>query len=203
MPISGRPSAFLVAEVTGQRAGQDVDLVGQPVRAWPVIVGPAGRWGGRWGGSGGGSGGRGGGGADSLREGRVDGGEQRIDAFVLFLHRVQHRQGMLAVDQARAQGRPDELVLGGVVDTQLALEQLPAGRDRPAPGRVGKVRRGGCAGQPGQVTAERVVCREHDGQVGVAGAVPGGVGAWQFLRGHRISSPQTEHKRSANAGSDP
>jgi hypothetical protein len=29
---------------------------------------------------------------------------------------------------------------------------------------------------------------QHDGQVGVAGAVPGGVGAGQVLRGHRFPS---------------
>src|SRR4029077_2675470 len=44
------------------------------------------------------------------------------------------------------------------------------------------------ADQPGQVATERIVRGQHDGQVGVAGAVPGGVGAGQVLRGHRFPS---------------
>jgi hypothetical protein len=140
-----------VPEVAGQRAGQLIDDVGQPV-------------------------------AGLRRELSVHGGEQRVDALVFRLHLVKDGQGGLAGLQAVAQRWPDDLVLGGVVQVQLVLEQLPAGRDGAAPGRV--VRGAGRAGQPGQVAAERVVCREHDGQVGVPRAVPGRVGAREFLRGH-------------------
>ena len=57
----------------------------------------------------------------------------------------QADQGRRAVRQAGAQGRPDDLVLGGVVQEQLALEQLPAGLHRLAAGRVvrGEMRAGG------------------------------------------------------------
>jgi len=143
---------LLVPEVAGQRAGQGVDDVGQPV-AWPGELG-------------------------------VHGGEQRVDELVLGFHGGEDRQGGIAVRQAGAQGRPDELVLGGVMQVQFVLEQVPAGRDRLAPGRVGQVRGAGRAGQPGQVAAERVVGGEHDGQVGVPRTVPGRVAARQVLRGH-------------------
>jgi hypothetical protein len=156
-----------VAEVTGQRGDQHVDDVGQPVLPRPVVAGSR---------------------IAAPCERGVHGGEQRVDALVLLLHRVEHRQGVLAVRQARAQRRPDDLVLGGVVQVQFALEQLPAGGDRPPLGGVGQVGRGGRARQPGQVAAEGVVRRDHDGQVGAPGAVPGRVGTRQFLSGHRLAS---------------
>jgi hypothetical protein len=119
---------------------------------------------------------------------RVHGGQQRVDELVLGLQRVEDRQRGRAVGQAGAQCGPDDLVLGGVVQVQLTLEQVPPDRDRLAPGRVGQVRGAGRPGQPGQVAAERVVRREHDGQVRVPRAVPGRVSTRQLLRGHECPS---------------
>ena len=57
---------------------------------------------------------------------------------------------------------PDDVVLGGVVLVQLALEQVPPGRDGRLPRRVGQVRLGGYPGQAGQVALHFVERVEWD-----------------------------------------
>jgi hypothetical protein len=156
-----------VRQVPGQRGDQRIGHVGEPVRARV----PAGR---------------------PERPGRpgeraVYRAEQRVDLLVLCFHLGEDGQRVWAVSEPLAQDGPDQDVLGGVVQVQLLLEQFPAGRDRPAPGRI--ARRGPLhrTDQAGQVAAERVMRREHDRQIRVAGAVPGGLRARQLLCGHLFS----------------
>jgi hypothetical protein len=90
-----------VRQVAGERAGEGVGGVADRARVGPVPLVGAG-------------------------EGVVDGGQQRVDLLMLGLHRVERGLRVVAVWQPLAQGRPDDLVLGRVVQVQLPLEQLPA-----------------------------------------------------------------------------
>jgi hypothetical protein len=167
--------ALLVDQVGGQRRGQDVDDVGEPVHARPVVrcrtVSAA----------------PGGPGQSNAAPGErvVHGGEQRIDLRVLGPHRFEHGQGVLAAGEPGPQRGPDKVVLGAVVQVQLMLEHLPARRDRAPPGGVGQIP-GRRPRQALQVPAERGVRGEHDGQVCLAGTVPGSAGARQLVCGHQF-----------------
>src|SRR5450755_415230 len=96
-------------------------------------------------------------------EGVVDPGQQRVDAGVLGLHRVEHGD-VTGLGDLRPQGRPEQFVLGGVVDVQLVLEGRPAG---PYGGFRGPARldRGG---QAPKVPVEGVVRGVHEREVGRA-----------------------------------
>jgi len=111
-------------------------------------------------------------------------GQQRIDLLVLGLHRVEHGLGVLTAGEPPAQGRPDDRVLGRVMQVELALEQLPARLHRRPPPWIGQVGERGRPGELGQVAPERRVRGEHDRQVRVAGPVPGRVATGQVPRGH-------------------
>jgi hypothetical protein len=59
---------------------------------------------------------------------RIDCSQQRVDRGVLRLHRVeQRRPGCVAIESG-SHCWPEQVVLGGVVDLQVGLEQLPPQR---------------------------------------------------------------------------
>ena len=104
-------------------------------------------------------------------EGAVDGGHQGVQAGVLVLHGLQQGQVVGSVGQVGPHAGPQVGVFGAVMEVQVGREQLPAGQDSGAPGRVVQVgmAAAGDAGQVGQVAAEGVVEGHHHGQVQPAG----------------------------------
>ncbi|URM99372.1 hypothetical protein LUW76_36380 [Actinomadura madurae] len=90
-------------------------------------------------------------------DGRVDGGEQAVEALVLGLHPVQDGR----VRGLGPQDGPQVGVLGGVVDVQKLREPVPAGLDGRSGGVPG-VRHGG---EAAEVALERVVDGVHEGHV--------------------------------------
>jgi hypothetical protein len=138
--------AFLVAEMAVQLTGQGIHGVPEALVA-AVAVG----------------------------QGALDGGQHRVDAGVLVLHGLQQGQLVGAVGQVGAHAGPQVVVLGGVVDVQLGLEQLPAGQHGGVAGwlvQLGGAAAGG-AGQVAEVAPEGVVEGDHQRQVQVAGRVAG------------------------------
>jgi hypothetical protein len=90
---------------------------------------------------------------------------------VLVLHGLQQGQVVGSVGQVGPHAGPQLGVFGAVMEVQVGREQLPAGQDGGAPGRVVQVgmAAAGDAGQVGQVAPEGVVEGDHHGQVQAAG----------------------------------
>src|SRR5580700_8693923 len=106
---------------------------------------------------------------------------------MLGLHLVEHGQRVRAVPEPLAQDGPDQVILGSVMHVQLALEQIPARRYGPLPVWAVPVWALCRLDQTHQVAPERVVCGDHDRQIGLATAVPGGRAYCQLLCGHLLS----------------